>query len=147
MFPAYIYNNQSEKTLHAPTWSHGGIIHTDTYDTVTPICPFSLLPLPPSSLSTKQMEVSVDFHLNTRRGGATGLICMFRSEELSVRVTEVPPLTQLHGLSAPREVKGRWAVTGAESSVPPFYYCNLWTHLLSLRFSSKAKNKNKTLFF
>lgn len=67
----------------------------------TPIF-FLVHPLPPFLPLAKQMEVSVDFHLNTSQGGATGLICMFWSEELSVWVTEVSLLTQLRGPSARR---------------------------------------------
>lgn len=91
--------NQSKNRFYEHVCYNLHIPHEDLCDTVTPICPFSSAPSPPALSSffffahllppsflhlTKQMEVSVDFYLNTSQGGATRLICMFGSEELSV---------------------------------------------------------------
>lgn len=118
MFPERINKKDRAERIYMSTRDlHPGIIHTahTTPEEMTLshqfahslLCspslytPFFFLvqPLPPFLPLTKQMEVSLDFHLNTSQGGATGLICMFWSEELSVWVTEVSLLTQLRGLS------------------------------------------------
>lgn len=120
MFPACINENQRKKNLHEHTWYFNwGIIHT-AHTSPEKICmtlshrfahsplpsPFSLLPPYPPAPSclphSEQMEVSVDFQLYPSQGGATGLICMFWSEVLSVWVTEVSLLTQLRSLTARR---------------------------------------------
>lgn len=154
MFPVGINKNQSTKNVNDTskkiTSAHVERTHTLRTHNNLPILSlpscctllhFLAHLLPPSCLYlTKQMEVSVDFHLSTNQGGAAELICMFRSEELSVWVTL---LTQLRGPSAQR---GEGQVSGdrGRGSVLLFYYCNLWMHLLSLVLSSKAV-KNKAL--
>lgn len=82
------------------------------------------------------MEVSVDLHLNTCQGRAMGLICMFGSAELSVRVAEVLswPGRVIRRLA---EVKDGLVVTEPETQL---LIClqNLRVNLLSL-FSLKNK--------
>lgn len=130
MFPPCISENQSKKRISVN--SEVNCIAEKICMTVSrqfahsvlllplPLPLHSLLPPPPhppvpSFLPlTKQMEVSVDFHLTHARAELPGSFacsgvrsCLFRSQRF---LCWPSCAVGLHG-----EVKGRWAVTGAEA--------------------------------